>query len=372
VTEVDAGCGIRRVSAAAYTIPTDAPEADGTFEWSETTLVVAEVEGGGATGIGYTYATAAAAFAIVDLLAKHVIGGDLLSTRANWDAMVRAVRNDGRRGLLSLAISAVDCALWDLKARVLGTSVLRLLGAVRDRIPVYGSGGFTSYTDDQLRRQLEGWAQQGIGAMKIKVGTHPERDVNRVAVARDAIGDRSELFVDANGAYDRKQALEKARRFADYGVCWFEEPVSSDDLEGLHLVRNAAVMEIAAGEYGYDPAYFRRMIEAQAVDVVQVDATRCGGVTGFLKAAEQIDVFGLPISAHTAPTLHGHLCCAVPRARNVEYFHDHVRIESMLLDGSLAARHGSLRPDMAASGFGFSIRTREAERFQVYAGERSA
>ncbi len=361
---------IERIEASAYTVPTDAPEADGTYEWSETTIVVVQAGGSGQTGLGYTYGSPAAAMLIAEGLAKHVVGLDAMSPRAAWDAMQRAVRNNGSRGLGAMAISAVDFALWDLKARLLGTSVVDLLGAVRTATPVYGSGGFTSYSDEQLRRQLGGWVGEGIRSVKMKVGSQPDCDPHRVRTAREAIGG-AELFVDANGAYDRKQALRLAQVFAGSGVCWFEEPVSSDDLDGLRLIRNSApaAMEIAAGEYGYDQSYFRRMMEAEAVDVVQADATRCGGVTGFLKAAEEVDSFGLPFSAHTSPSLHGSLCCAVPRARNIEYFHDHVRIEAMLFEGALKAVHGALRPDRAAPGFGLSLKKTDAEKFCVYRGE---
>jgi L-alanine-DL-glutamate epimerase-like enolase superfamily enzyme len=364
---------IERIEVSAFTIPTDAPEADGTFQWSETTMVVVTAHGAGQTGIGYTYASLAAASFIAEGIGRHVLGGDVFSPRAGWDAMFHGVRNNGRRGLSAMAISAVDFALWDLKARLLDLSMVDLLGGVRAAIPVYGSGGFTSYTDDQLRHQLAGWTDSGIGAVKMKIGSHPECDVHRVRVAREAIGG-AQLFVDANGAYDRKQAVQLAHEFAEYGVSWFEEPVSSDDLDGLRLVRDRAPaqMEIAAGEYGYDQSYFRRMMEAQAVDVVQADATRCGGATGFLGAASEIDSFGMPLSAHTAPSLHAHLCCAAPRARNVEYFHDHVRIEAMLLDGALAAQNGLLRPDRAAPGFGLSLKSRDAEKFRVYHGEAHA
>jgi len=363
---------IDRIRVSAYKVPTDEPEADGTYAWSDTTMVVVEAEGCGRVGMGYSYANAAAAM-LVHGLARHVLGTGVCSPGAAWISMRRAVRNDGRQGLASMAIAAVDCALWDLKARVLGISIADLLGVVRDRIAVYGSGGFTSYSEAQLRRQLAGWVEDGIGAVKMKIGSHPECDAKRVRAAREAIGE-APLFVDANGAYDRKQAVAKAGEFAGYGVVWFEEPVSADDLDGLRLVRDRAPagMEIATGEYGYETAYFRRMMEAQAVDVIQVDGTRCGGVTGFLRAAAEIDSFGLPLSAHTAPSLHGHLCCAVNRARNVEYFHDHVRIESMLLDGALTARGGVLRPDRSAPGFGWSIKEQDAERFRVYRGEERA
>jgi L-alanine-DL-glutamate epimerase-like enolase superfamily enzyme len=173
------------------------------------------------------------------------------------------------------------------------------------------------------------------------------------------------LFVDANGAYTRKQALEFADAFAAYGVSWFEEPVSSDDLEGLRLIRDRAPagMNIAAGEYGYDTTYFRRMLEAGAVDVLQADATRCAGITGFLEAAAVADAYHVPLSAHTAPSIHGHLCCAVPAACHVEYFYDHVRIEKMLFDGVIEPKNGVLYPDPSHTGLGLALKRTAVEQY---------
>jgi L-alanine-DL-glutamate epimerase-like enolase superfamily enzyme len=281
--------------------------------------------------------------------------------------MLAAVRNLGRPGLASAAISAVDTALWDLKARLLGLPLSALLGEVRDSVAAYGSGGFTTYDDRQLTGQLAGWGDRGIRDVKMKVGAFPEDDARRVRVARQAIGPDAGLYVDANGAYTVKQALAFADVFAEQGVVWFEEPVSSDDLAGLRLIRDRgpAGMEIAAGEYGYDPVYFRRMLEAGAVDVLQADATRCGGVTGFLTADALAEAHGRPLSAHTAPSLHAHLCCAARRARNVEYFHDHARIEEMLFDGAIAPVQGRLAPDRSVPGLGLTFRRRDAERFAV-------
>jgi L-alanine-DL-glutamate epimerase-like enolase superfamily enzyme len=201
----------------------------------------------------------------------------------------------------------------------------------------------------------------------MKIGRDPAADVDRVAAARDAIGPKVQLFVDANGAYARKQALAQAERFAPLGVAWFEEPVPSDDLAGLRLLRDRgpAGMAIAAGEYGYDPPYFRRMLEAGAVDVLQADATRCGGPTGFLRAAALCDAFDVPLSAHCGPQLHAHLCCAAGRAVHVEYFHDHARIEALLLDGAIRPEGGRLRPDPSRPGVGAVPRWSEFERFEV-------
>ncbi len=353
---------IERIDVSAYVVPTDAPESDGTFAWDRTTLVVVEVSAGGRRGLGYTYADLATARLARDHLGPLVVGSDARDVPGAWLTMVRSIRNLGRPGVSSMAISAVDNALWDLKARLLGLPLVRLLGAVRDAVPAYGSGGFTSYSVAQLQAQLGGWAEQGLRMVKMKVGRDPAADVGRAQAAREAIGPRVQLFVDANGAYGRKQALQEADRFRALGVTWFEEPVSSDDLEGLRLVRDRAPagMDVAAGEYGYDLWYFRRMIAAGAVDVVQADVTRCGGITGFLDVGALCKAFGVPLSAHCAPSASAHPCCALEFARHVEYFHDHVRIERMLFDGALTASKGELRPDPSRPGAGLELKRADA------------
>ena len=199
----------------------------------------------------------------------------------------------------------------------------------------------------------------------MKIGRDGQADLGRVRAARQAIGRNTELFVDANGAYSRKQALAQAGKFAELDVKWFEEPVSSDDLAGLRLMRDRApaVMEIAAGEYGYEAGYFRRMLAAGAVDVLQADATRCGGVTGFFQVATLCEAFHLPLSAHTAPALHTHVCCAALPLRHLEYFHDHVRIEQMFFDGVRPPENGELRPDLSRPGMGIELKHADAQRF---------
>jgi L-alanine-DL-glutamate epimerase-like enolase superfamily enzyme len=356
---------IESVKVSVYTIPTDFPESDGTLEWTSTTLVFAEVMAGNKRGLGYTYTDNSVAQLIHGLLSKTVIGRDALNTSDCWNAMVRATRNLGRPGIVSCAISAVDTALWDLKAKLLDLPLASLFGAVRESIPVYGSGGFTSYSDHQLTEQLSGWVEQGIKKVKMKIGRDALADRERVQVARTAIGKDVELFVDANGAYSRKQALAQAEAFTKSNVTWFEEPVSSDDLDGLHLIRDRAPagMEIAAGEYGYDIVYFERMLAAGAVDVLQADATRCGGFTGFLQAAALCQAHQVPLSAHTAPTLHTHVCCAATPVRHVEYFHDHTRIERMLFDGLPEVKDGELFPDPSRPGLGIELKIADAKKF---------
>jgi L-alanine-DL-glutamate epimerase-like enolase superfamily enzyme len=356
---------ITGAAVSAYTVPTDGPESDGTLEWTSTTIVIVEVEAGGVTGLGYTYAHRATAALIADTLLPIVKGTDAMDVTANWIAMVRAIRNQGRPGIASMAISAVDVALWDLKARVLNVPLVTLLGVVREAVPVYGSGGFTSYSIDRVQQQFAAWVNAGISRVKMKVGRAPAEDDHRVRMAREAIGSHAELLVDANGAYSRTEALDHAEAFAEARVTWFEEPVSSDDLEGLRLVREGAPagMAITAGEYGYDLYYFRRMLDAGAVDVLQADATRCAGITGFLQVGALCDAYNTPLSAHTAPSLHAHPCCALGRVNHVEYFYDHARIERVFFDGALEPVAGAIRPDRSRSGLGLDFNRADARPY---------
>jgi L-alanine-DL-glutamate epimerase-like enolase superfamily enzyme len=362
------GAAVEHVVVSAYRIPTDQPnESDGTLEWNATTLVLVQVQSAGVTGLGYTYADEATARFVDDALAGDVCGMDAMAIGAIWKRMVARVRNSGRSGVASMAVSAVDNALWDLKARLLDQPLVTLLGGVREGAPVYGSGGFTSYSIEQLLRQLVDWMEQDIPRAKIKIGRDPAADVVRVRAARAAIGERVELFVDANGAYDRKQALAQAERFAEHHVSWFEEPVVYWDLEGLKLCRDRAPagMEISVGEYGYEPNDFACVLEAQAVDVLQADASRCEGLTGLLIADALCEARAIPLSTHCAPSLHAHPACALKRLRHVEYFHDHVRIEHMLFDGALTPRNGVLYPDLSRPGCGLEFKHADARKFAL-------
>jgi L-alanine-DL-glutamate epimerase-like enolase superfamily enzyme len=356
---------IEELKVSTYVVPTDSPESDGTLEWDKTTLVLVEATEGVTRGLGYTYADAATAVLIEKTLAPVVRGRDPLAVQSAWMAMVGAIRNLGRPGIASMAIAAVDCALWDLKARLLGLPLVTLLGQVRPRIPIYGSGGFTSYPSGRLCAQLAGWVEQGIERVKMKVGRDPDVDHARVRAVRAAVGPSVSLFVDANGAYSRKQALAQAERFKESNVTWFEEPVSSDDLEGLRLVRDRAPagIDVAAGEYGYDLPYFRRMLDMDTVDVLQADASRCAGITEFMRVASLCHARSMRLSCHCAPALHAHAACAAPSVCHVEYFHDHVRVERMLFDGVPRIECGALVPDLSCPGNGLALRTSDAARF---------
>jgi L-alanine-DL-glutamate epimerase-like enolase superfamily enzyme len=355
---VATGRAVEALEVFARTIPTDEPESDGTLEWDSTTIVVVEAHSEGAVGVGYTYTHDAAARLIEDKLAPLVRGSDLDDFPAQWEELGRQLRNIGRPGIGFMALSAVDIALWDLRARLLDVPLVELLGAVREEAAVYGSGGFTSYSLERLISQLRGWVEQGVPRVKMKLGREPARDPGRLDAAREAVGDDAELYVDANGAFSREEAVDWGRRFAhEWGVSWFEEPVSSADLEGLHLVREKVPLDVAAGEYAFVPVDFRNLLEARAVDCLQIDVTRCGGYTGFLHAARMAEEHGLDVSAHCAPQASAHVCCAVPRFRHIEYFHDHVRVEELVFDGVLEPVNGALRPDRTRSGNGLVVKT---------------
>jgi L-alanine-DL-glutamate epimerase-like enolase superfamily enzyme len=360
---------VDRLDVSVYTVPTEEPESDGTFTWTSTTVVVAEPQAGGQAGLGFTYASGACATLIRELLDEVVVGADPMDVPRVWADMVAAIRNLGRPGICSMAIAAVDTGLWDLKARLLGQPLAGLLGTVRERVPVYGSGGFTSYTDQELVDQLTGWAQgDGIPRVKMKVGTawgsRPGRDLERVARVRQALGDEVELYVDANGGYSRKQAVRLGQAFADQGVTWFEEPVSSDDLDGLREVRDRCPADVAAGEYGYDLVYFRRMVQAGAFDCLQADVSRCAGITEWLRVAALAAASNLEVSGHCAQSLAAHPAAAVPNLRHLEYFHDHARVDRLLFDGVLDPDGGVLRPDLSRPGMGLELKRSDAERYR--------
>jgi L-alanine-DL-glutamate epimerase-like enolase superfamily enzyme len=361
------GASIRRVTARAFEVPTDRPEADGTLTWDRTTLVVVEVGAGAATGLGYTYADASLLGLIDQKLAPVVVGREALDIPGATAALWHSIRNLGRPGLAATAISAIDLALFDLKAKLLGLPLASLLERAQERVAIYGGGGFTNYSDVQLCRQLAGWIErEGSRWTKMKIGTEPQRDAARVRTARQAIGDHG-LFVDANGAFTIKQALDLAEKFAEQEVTWFEEPVSSDDLAGLELMRRSAPagMDIAAGEYGNTLDDLSRLTAGPAVDVLQADVTRCGGVTGFLHVGALSAARHIELSGHCAPAAHLHVACAIPHVRHLEWFHDHVRIERMLFDGAPQPRNGAITPDLTRSGLGLSLKECDAERFRV-------
>ncbi|MFE1029030.1 enolase C-terminal domain-like protein [Streptomyces sp. NPDC058818] len=366
------GCTVDAVDVHAFEVPTDGPdgrEQDGTLEWDSTTMVLVRVHAGGRTGLGYTYGDVSVAAFAHSVLTPVIKGGPVASPAALRERMGTRMRNAGRPGVGAMALSAVDVALWDLKARLLGLPLVHLLPAHHDRVPVYGSGGFTNYSQDRLTDQLTGWVEQGVPRVKLKTSRDREADARRLTAVRRAVGDGTELFTDANGALGRKEALYWAHRFHDeWDVRWFEEPVSSADLAGLRMLRDRgpARLEITAGEYAFTAQDFANLVDGPAVDCLQADVTRCGGITGVLEVAGLSAGRHLDLSAHCAPAVSAHAFCAVRRLRHLEYFHDHVRVERLLFDGVLSPDGGALRPDTGRPGLGLEVKWADAEQYRVH------
>jgi L-alanine-DL-glutamate epimerase-like enolase superfamily enzyme len=352
---------ITAVRTATYRFPTPTPEADGTLAWDATTAVTVEVDAGGVTGLGWTYSSPAAGALIAAELAGVVHDRDALDVPGAWAAMKRAGRNLGTRGLYAQALSAVDIALWDLKARLLEVSLADLFGRVRDRVPVYGSGGFTTFDDAQLAEQVAGWQAAGCTAMKIKIGEswggEVRRDLERVGQLRALAGSEAELMVDANGGYTIGQARRAGAILDDLGVIWFEEPVSSDDTGALDLLRGVLRCDVAAGEYVSDVREAARLMPV--VDCLQLDVTRCGGYTGWLRCAALAAAAGLQVSGHCAPALHAPVAGSLPELRHVEWFADHARLEPLLVDGAPGVSDGAMQVP-TGPGHGMTLSDRAA------------
>jgi L-alanine-DL-glutamate epimerase-like enolase superfamily enzyme len=356
---------VEKIKIAAYEIPCDFPESDGTLAWKNTTLILVSLQLENKIGLGFSYGHEASLDVIKKTFVPILKKTSLFEFPSTYYDMLNAVRNIGCRGIAAHAISAVDIALWDLKAKILEMPLCHLFGMAREKIPVYGSGGFTSYSIEETALQFKKWKDKGINKFKMKVGRNPSEDVNRVKMARNAIADNDELFVDANGAYTRKEALDFAQKFREYRVTWFEEPVSSDDLEGLNLLRNQTKMNITAGEYGYDIFYFKNMLHAQSIDILQADATRCCGYTGFLQACTLSKAFNIPISSHTAPSIHLHACLSQSNVCHMEFFHDHVRIEETYFDGFPKLENGCLIPHLDRLGHGLELKDQDIQKYLI-------
>lgn len=361
-----ARAAIESVDVRAYEIPTPTAEADGTLSWDATVLVICSLCAAGREGIGYSYANRATADVIHRELRSRLLESDALQPRATWMRCWQQLRNLGRPGISSMAIAAADMAAWNLFARLLDQPLFRVLGAYREGVAAHGSGGFTSCSDEELADELDAWTGQGLAAAKIKIGRDESADRRRVERARKVLRADQALFVDGNGAYDQRQALETASWLGNAGVSWFEESVSSEDFAGMRWLRQRGPVNvrIVTGEYGYRPDDFLRWLDAGAVDVLMADATRTG-VSGFLDAAVLSATHHIPFSSHCAPTIHAHLGCAARNFLNAEYFVDHVRIQQQFFDGAIGARAGRLTPDPSATGIGITPKLQDLDSHAI-------
>lgn len=307
---------------------------------------------------------------VIDSALRHIlIGQDPMNIEKLWSDMFWAVRGYGRRGLAFLAVSAVDIGLWDLKAKALGMPLYKLLGPYREAVPVYGSGGWTNYTVDELVAEMEGYVDQGIPRIKMKVGkdfgSAEREDIERVAAVRSAVGHDVALYIDANNGYYTKQAIYMAREFEEYQVGWYEEPVLADDIPGLAEIRRATTIPLASGEMEYTKYGFRDLITGGGADIVQPDVVRVGGVTEWMKVAHMAEAFNLQVAPHMAQLVHMHVCCAIPNLKAMEYANMYLAADEVWYTEFPTQKDGFLTPYHDKPGLGLELDPYSVEKWSV-------
>jgi L-alanine-DL-glutamate epimerase-like enolase superfamily enzyme len=279
----------------------------------------------GLEGIGLTYHEVGgeATRSLIQYdIAPKIIGRDPMDTEVIWNELFNYLRGVGRKGLTFCAISAVDIALWDLKGKILDLPLYRLLGGGRTKVPVYASGGWTSYDDDELVAEMQDMVGQGYTHIKFKVGVdgamNPQRDALRVRKVREAVGPEVRLLLDANNCWDAATAVKFANIVREYDIFLFEEPVLADDIPGLARFRRGTDIPLATGEHEYTKFGVRDLILAEAADIVQVDGARAGGFTEMLKIAAMTQAWNLKIAPHAMEHMHLHLVSVAPNALFLE------------------------------------------------------
>jgi len=286
-------------------------------------IVVRVVTEDGLDGFGMTFGEPVAEY-IEKNLAEEVVGKDPLANEDIWNDMFRAIRSSGRKGAAMLAISAIDIAIWDLRGKILGQPIYKLLGGTKRKIPAYASVGFLSMPDDEVVEKSLEYVADGYKTLKIKVGydngENIKADVSRVAKVRRAVGDDIELIVDANGIYDCASAIRFLHAADDLGICLFEEPVHADDIAGLRRIRDAALVPVASGENEYTKYGCRDLLLAEAVDVLQFDITRVGGFTDMVKVSAMTQAWNLKIAPHFWPQVSAHMMSPAPHGLYLEVF----------------------------------------------------
>lgn len=344
----------------SFSLPTKTPEADGTLSWNKTTLVTVELTENAVTGLGYTYADEATAHFLVEHALPVLRGLASADHFRALEIVKKKFRNLSNAGVSSLALSALDIAFWDLRARLLGISFADLLGKKRDSVPFYGSGLFMNLSEEELKAQIESFRILGCRSFKMKIGAGYKEDLERVALVRSLVGEDAALFVDANGAYDPRTGLALAFELPRFGVSWFEEPVTSDDDTGMRFLRDhfPPSVRFVAGEYCHQDHDFLRLLARGLVDVIQVDATRSEGVTGALRASALAHAFNVPLSTHCAPLLSGNLGLVLDQLSIAEGFIDHLRLEEECFEHLGQFVDGAYYPGENQLGFGWELSPR--------------
>jgi L-alanine-DL-glutamate epimerase-like enolase superfamily enzyme len=320
---------ISKIQTRVVRLPADEPLADGPATPGATrdivTLRVATDEG--IEGIGYTFFGAALTGTLrhaVEALGELAVGEDPLRTEALAAKLRTAAVGSGPGGILTLALSAIDIALWDIRGKALDLPLWRMLGGYRERVPTYASGALMrTFPLEHLVKAAPRLVEKGFRQMKTQLAlpgdTSPEREVDRIRRVRESIGPSIDLMCDINQRWRVEQAIDIGRRIEDVHLFWLEDVTAHDDYPGIARVADALATPVAGGEYLYGPVPFRHMMEARSVDIVMIDLMRAGGITQWLKIAGMAEAHNLPVVSHLVPELHVHLIAAIPNGLTVEY-----------------------------------------------------
>jgi len=319
---------ITDVTLESYRWPRPKPIRNGKYTYTHAALNAVLVHTDeGVTGLGLggsMMVNEDIARTVLEGLKDQLIGENPFDNEKMWDAMWKP-KLIGRRGLTTRVISAIDIAIWDLKGKICGQPLYKLLGGFTNKLPTYIAGGYYEEGKGlkELAKEMEDNVAMGARAVKMKVGGVPiNEDVERVRVAREAVGPDVKLLVDANNAYRYYEAIEVARKIEKYDIFWFEEPVAPDDYRGHAMIMQSTSIPVATGENEYTRYGFRDLIEHNAVAIINADAQVLGGVTEFMKVAALAQAYDLPIAPHGKQDVHVHLVAAIPNGLIVEYYRD--------------------------------------------------
>lgn len=330
------------------TVRTDAVQA---FLKQETVFVEIRTDDGG-TGTGYAYTIGTGGTAVLALLRDYLLprlaGQDARRVEAVWQDLFTATRATTVGAITSLALAAVDTALWDWRCRAAGQPLWVLAGGAKDRIPLYDTeGGWLHLSTDELVMGAKASQAAGWPGVKLKLGRSPVQDAARLAAVREAVGADFDLMLDANQSMTAADAIRRARLLEPYDPYWFEEPLPADDVAGHAAVAAATSIPVAVGESMYSPGQFAEYLHRRAAGVVQVDVARIGGITPWLKVAHLAETANVAVCPHFLMELHVSLCCAVPNSRYLE----HIPQLRAITRGEIEVVDGHARPS-GAPGLG--------------------
>jgi len=320
-------------------------------------------------GLGMTYASPGVIDVIENSLKQELVGKDPLDIEQLWNSMYWKVRGYGRKGIAFCAISAIDIGLWDLKGKYVNLPLYKLLGAYTDSVPVYGSGGWTNFSERELIEEMTGYVADGIPRIKMKVGKDfglsEREDIERVAAVRKAVGDDVSIYIDANNGYYRKQAIYMAKEFEQFQIGWLEEPLIPDDIDGMADISRATSIPIATGEHEYTKYGFRDLIGRGGVDIVQPDIGRVGGVTEWMKVAHLAHSFNLPVAPHALQLAHLHVACATPNLKVVEYMNVSLEGDELWYIDFPKQKNGYWSPYPDKPGLGLELDHYSVVKYQI-------